>query len=214
MGGDAKRKKKLKKNNLCNANKKQNPQQIDELPDKQQTESLPTAAEKENRDNGGGNGDDPSTSSKQHDAGSHPPSVVRTIRAPVRDISGSASNAGSRTETVISVSRHSTTTARTVYATVPPPEVVTVGIITRKNIFPRVKYLNKDDARLSYSENQRSICYKIMCLSNVPPTSITFDRERWWDNARKWVAKAITNKRNDVTSRIKSEFMGKYSFFL
>ena len=87
----------------------------------------------------------------------------------------------------------------------------TINAITRKHVFPKIKFLNKNSPELNYHENRNSWCKKIVTLANMHNNP---NRQLWWNQARLWVASAITMKRNDVTSQIRLVFMGKLIFIV
>ena len=87
----------------------------------------------------------------------------------------------------------------------PPPEKSIVDSVVREKVFPKVKFLEKDDVRLAYDE-KRGICKTILAGCNVGPH---IDKQRFWNATRGWVQKRLSNIRNDVNSQIKHRFWRK-----
>lgn len=180
-------------------------QQIHELPERPTRDVTPTSAHREQQ---GENNNDDVLSGRSGVSTQPPRHIVARSSARSR---GTNSRAGaSHTE---SLSQH--TRSIDPYGNFNAAyhdhnaKKVTVNAITRKHVFPKVKFLSKNSKELNYHENRVSWCKKIVKLANMHNNP---NRQLWWEKAREWVASAITMKRNDVTSQIKIGFMGKFIF--
>ena len=84
---------------------------------------------------------------------------------------------------------------------------IPVDTIVRKIVFPKVKFIKRNDVRLNYSDQKSSICMKVLTGCNVGPN---INREEFWKTAKGWLVTRISNTRSDVTKQIKQHFWSKY----
>jgi hypothetical protein len=87
----------------------------------------------------------------------------------------------------------------------------TVVMVVSESLFRRVKFVDAD-VDLLYDEHRHSICGFVARKCNVVENQL--DVKVWWKEARKWVRDTISRMRNDKTTAIKWEFLGKYRSFV
>lgn len=91
------------------------------------------------------------------------------------------------------------------------PEQISVDATVTQIIFPNMRFITggKDDPILDYSEEPRTLCHLVMQECNI-----TENKERFWRNARRWIASKLVNLRNDRTQYIQKAFFGKFAMKL
>lgn len=86
-------------------------------------------------------------------------------------------------------------------------ERISVDAAVTQIIFPNMRFITggKDDPILDYSEAPRTLCNLILQECNI-----TSNKERFWKNARHWIASKLVSLRNDRTQYIQKAFFGKF----
>ena len=87
------------------------------------------------------------------------------------------------------------------------PAKTIVDTLVRSLIFPKIKFLKRNDIQLEYSEEPKSICNMILESIHVGPE--TNKRVFWNDQVKRWVLIRLAAIRNDVTAQIKKHFWCK-----
>ncbi len=81
----------------------------------------------------------------------------------------------------------------------------TVNLVVTEQVFPKVKFVDKD-TQLMFSSEQKSICQFVIGLCNLH-TDIS--QPHWWKPAQKYVSQTINRLRNDRNTAMKWATLGK-----
>jgi len=76
-------------------------------------------------------------------------------------------------------------------------------------LFPKVKFVNKNGPEMDYSEDSQSICQFVISKCNLDPTE---DPKGWWEKKRKVVVQKITAERSNRSAALRWGFYGKCWF--
>ena len=86
-------------------------------------------------------------------------------------------------------------------------EKQTIYNVCTNELFPRVKFLNKEHD-LQYSEDAKSICQFVISRCNL---GSMVDKQAWWRNNKKEVNNQITQQRNNKIAAMRWVFYGKWA---
>jgi hypothetical protein len=82
----------------------------------------------------------------------------------------------------------------------------TVNAVVTGNVFPKVKFVDKD-TELMYSTDKKSICQYIIRRCNLQPE---VNEAQWWRSVHKYVGQTINRLRNDRNTAMKCAMLGKF----
>ena len=82
----------------------------------------------------------------------------------------------------------------------------TIYNIVANDLFPRIKFLNKEKD-LNFSMEKGSVCHYVFHLGKL-----TYRKNQeavLWERAKKWIMRSIAKLRSDKCSAIRNAFYGK-----
>ena len=83
----------------------------------------------------------------------------------------------------------------------------TIYNIVANDLFPRIKFLNKEKD-LNFSMEKGSVCHYVFHLGKL--TYRKNQEAALWERAKKWIMRSIAKLRSDKCSAIRNAFYGKW----
>ena len=81
----------------------------------------------------------------------------------------------------------------------------TVNAVVTGNVFPKVKFVDKD-TELLYSTDTKSICQFVIGRCNLQPE---VEEGQWWRSVHKYLGQTISRLQNDRNTAMKWAMLGK-----